>query len=198
MTKLSPASSRIGEPAPPRGKPVALRQRGDERLALHDEVLELARAAHWRSSSPKSSSPPRAHRPAPARASRAARGSRRVRRLVGLEQSREHAVVGERDEADAQLPVAPAAMPRTSSTARSSCWVARRASSTKRAPSAVSATRRRVRASKQHAELLLQGADGARERRPARCAAPRGAAEMQVVGTAMKYRNWRRSGVFIP
>src|SRR5436305_1444922 len=89
-------------------------------------------------------------------------------------------------------------MPWSSATAVSSCAARRRASSRKRAPSAVSSTRRRVRASRptpsrSSSDWIARDKGGCEM-----CSASAARPKCRRSATAMKYRSWRRSGRFIP
>ena len=142
------------------------------------------------SSSPKSSSPARERRRLLGREHFAQRERHaRPGGLEALQQSRQHAVVGERDEADAQ----PALLARRPCrAARAPCVRAgrcmRRASSSKRAPSAVSSTRRRLRAN----SATPRRSSSARMARDSggceMCSASAARPKCSRSATAMKYR----------
>src|SRR4029077_8394970 len=96
------------------------------------------------------------------------------------------------------LPCSPEAMPRSSSTERSSCAMMRRASSRKRAPSAVSSTRLRLRANR----ATPRRCSSARMARDSggceMCSDSAAGQKCSGSATAMKYRISRISGRYIP
>src|SRR6185436_362303 len=95
-------------------------------------------------------------------------------------------------------PSSPRAMPRTSCTLRSSWPISRRASPSSRAPSAVSSTRRRLRANswtpRRPSSARIARDSGGWEMCSAAAARPK----CRWSATAMKYRNCHKSGRSIP
>jgi hypothetical protein len=179
MTSGSPAS----ELAPGRGEAMPRRQRGDEAFALHHDVLELAGARHRRQQQAEVELAGGERRRLLGREHLAQRErDARARGLECLQQPGQHAVVGERDEADAQAPFL---------AARHAAHLLHRALElADDAPCLAQEPRALGReldpppaaGEQHHAEPRLQRADRARQRRLGDVQRRRGAAEVQALG----------------
>ena len=183
MTKGSPASSLTASRPRLAGEAVPGRKRRDEALALHHQVLEAGLAVDRRQEQPEVELARRERRRLLGRKHLAQRERHaRPGGLEGLEQPGEHAVVGERDEADAQ----PALLARGHAAQLEHRALELRDDAARLLEEAGAlggeldppAAAREQR----HAEPLLERADGARQRRLRDVQRLGGAAEMQPLG----------------
>src|SRR5260221_8114715 len=172
------------ERAAGRREAVACRQRGDEALALHDQVLEALRFRHRRQQQTEIQLA-RGQRERLLRREHLAQRDLHAGplRLVALQQARQDAaVIRERDKADAQ----PAALAGGHAAQLEHRALELPERATRLLEQARAGWRELdlapVADEERHAEPLLEAADGARQRRLGNVQGGGGAAEMQVLG----------------